>query len=122
MNFKDEDGNSTFTENQRSQMMLVAEKASTDTVNEILDGIGEIEGSQVTKEDIHTSETYDIYLQMCGKYPTISDGSYVKIALGFPENYGPDDEGVTFKLFHRKHVKGDEYIIEEIQRKIGDLF
>lgn len=114
MNFKDEDGNSTFTENQRSQMMLVAEKASTDTVNEILNGIGEIEGSQVTKEDIHTSETYDIYLQMCGKYPTISDGSYVKIALGFPENYGPDDEGVTFKLFHRKHVKGDEYIIEEI--------
>lgn len=113
-NFKDENGNSLFSEAERSQMMLVAERADTETVDSILDGIGGIEGSNVSKSDVKSSETYDIYLQMCGKYPTISDGSYVKIALGFPENYGPDDEGVTFKLFHRKHVKGDEYIIEEI--------
>lgn len=113
-NFKDEAGNNLFTETERSQMMLVAEKANKDTVDEILDGIGDIEGSNLTKDDVHTSETYDIYLQMCGKYPTIPDGSYVKIALGFPEGYGPDDTGVTFKLFHRKHVQGNEYIIEEI--------
>ena len=114
-NFKDDQGNNLFTENERSQMMLVAEKASKDTVDEILDGIGNIEGSNVTKDDVHTSETYDIYLQMCGKYPTIPDKSYVKIALGFPENYGPDDTGVTFKLFHRKHdpVTGT-YSIEEV--------
>lgn len=114
MNFEDENGNSTFSENERSQMMLVAEKASEETVDAILDGIGDIEGSNVTKKDIHTSETYDITLQMCNKYPKISDGSYVKIALGFPEGYGPENKGVTFKLYHRKHIEGDEYIIEEV--------
>ena len=35
--------------------------------------------------------------------------------LGFPEGYGPEDEGVRFKLFHRKHIKEtDTYIIEEV--------
>lgn len=113
-NFKDENGNSLFSEAERSQMMLVAERADTETVDSILDGIGGIEGSNVSKSDVKSSETYDIYLQMCGKYPKIPDGSYVKIALGFPEGYGPKDEGVTFKLYHRKHIQGDEYIIEEV--------
>ncbi len=113
-NFKDENGNSLFSEAERSQMMLVAERADTETVDSILDGIGGIEGSNVSKGDVKSSETYDIYLQMCGKYPKIPDGSYVKIALGFPEGYGPKDEGVTFKLYHRKHIQGDEYIIEEV--------
>ncbi len=113
-NFKDENGNSLFSEAERSQMMLVAERADTETVDSILDGIGGIEGSNVSKSDVKSSETYDIYLQMCAKYPKIPDGSYVKIALGFPEGYGPKDEGVTFKLYHRKHIQGDEYIIEEV--------
>ncbi len=115
MDFKDEEGNSTFSENERSQMMLVAEKANTETVNTMLDEIHGSSDINVEKDDIKTSQTYDIKLQMCGKYPTISDGSYVKIALGFPEGYGPEDEGVTFKLFHRKHdPKTDTYTIEEV--------
>ena len=52
--------------------------------------------------------------RVCGRYAKISDGSYVKIALGFPEGYGPEDTGTVFKLFHRKHIQGDEYIIEEV--------
>lgn len=114
MDFKDEDGNSTFSENERSQMMLVAEKANDETVGTMLDEISNHDGINVTSDDIKKTETYDIRLQMCNKYPTIPDGSYVKIGLGFPEGYGPNDEGVTFKLFHRKHIGGDEYIIEEI--------
>ena len=114
MDFKDENGNSTFSENERSQMMLVAERASDATVNTMLDEITDHEDISVEKKDILKSETYDITLQMCNKYPTIPDGSYVKIALGFPEGYGPKDEGVTFKLFHRKHLGGDNYIIEEV--------
>lgn len=113
-NFKDENGNSTFSANERSQMLLIAEKANDETVNSMLDGITENDNINVTKDDIKTSETYDISLQICKKYPTIPDGSYVKMALGFPEGYGPNDAGVTFKLFHRKHVGGDNYIIEEI--------
>lgn len=114
MDFKDEDGNSTFSEQERSQMMLVVNSVDPQTKDTMLDDISEHEGININKEDIKTSETYDIKLQMCNKYPTIPDKSYVKIALGFPEGYGPDDEGVTFKLFHRKHIKDDEYIIEEI--------
>lgn len=115
MDFKDEDDNSTFSENQRSQMMLVAEKANTETVNTMLDEITDSDAITVNKDDIKTTQTYDIRLQICNKYPVIPDGSYVKIALGFPENYGPEDEGVTFKLFHRKHDKAtDTYTIEEV--------
>ena len=112
-NFTDENG-STFSENERSQMMLVAEKAETATVDTMLDEISGDNNINVNKNEIKKSETYDIALQICGKYPQIPKGSYVKIALGFPDGYGPDDEGVTFKLFHRKNVGGDNYIIEEV--------
>lgn len=113
MNFQDEEGNSTFSEQERSQMMLVVDTVNKKTEQAMLDGI---DGNDelIDTKDIKASETYDINLQICGKYPKIPDGSYVKIALGFPEGYGPGDEGVTFKLFHRKHIKGDEYIIEEV--------
>ena len=96
-------------------MLLVAEKAETSTVDTMLDEISGDSNINVNKEEIKHSETYDIRLQICGKYPTIPDGSYVKIALGFPQGYGPDDEGVTFKLFHRKHnPETDTYTIEEV--------
>lgn len=111
--FKDEEGNSTFSEHERSQMMLVVENVNKDTEQSMLDAI-DANKDMIDTEDIHTTQTYDIRLQICNKYPTISDGSYIKMALGFPEGYGPEDEGVTFKLFHRKHIKDDEYIIEEI--------
>ncbi len=121
MDFKDEQGNSTFTENARSQMMLVVENVNEKTEKDMLDTITNSNDFNVDKSDIKSSETYDIKLQMCGKYPTISDGSYVKIALGFPEGYGPEDEGVTFKIFHRKHIRGDEYIIEEVPCVVTQL-
>lgn len=111
MDFKDADGNSTFSENERSQMMLVAEKASDETVNTMLDEISETSGIEV---DSSKCQTFDIQLQICGKYSSIPDGSYVKIGLGFPEGYGPNDKGTKFKIFHRKHIGGDQYIIEEI--------
>lgn len=112
MQFKDENG-STFTTNM-SQMMLVVESVSEATEKAMLDGIKDIKDSDVTREDIKKSETYEIDLQHCGRYAKIPDGSYVKISLGFPEGYGPESEGVTFKIYHRKHIKDDEYIIEEV--------
>jgi hypothetical protein len=114
MDFKDENGNSTFSEQERSQMMLVVNSVSESAEKNMIDEIHAEQNIDIQKKDIIKSETYDIRLQICNKYPTIPDGSYVKIALGFPEGYGPENEGVTFKLFHRKHVGGDEYIVEEI--------
>ncbi len=114
MNFEDEEGNTMFAADSRSQMMLVAEKVTNDAENEILDEIANSSDDIENAGEIVTSETYNIYLQICGKTSKITDGSYVKIALGFPEGYGPESEGVTFKIYHRKHVSGDNYIIEEI--------
>ena len=114
MDFKDAEGNSTFSEQERSQMMLVVNNVSPKTEEDIINGIAKDKSNNISNKDIMASQTYDIDLQICGKYATIPDGSYVNIALGFPEGYGPDDEGVTFKIFHRKHISGDKYIIEEI--------
>lgn len=114
MGFKDEEGNNLFTENNRSQMMLVVDRVNTQTENAMMNEINSYKNINVKKEDIKASQTYDINLQICGQTKKIPDGSYVKIALGFPEGYGPEDEGVTFKLFHRKHVSGDQYVIEEV--------
>ncbi len=116
-NFLKEDGTSSFSEGERSQMMLVAEKFDDKdtTLNNMKDEILGKDDNVVSKEELAKSETYDIRLQICNKYPVIPDGSYVKIMLGFPEGYGPDDEGVRFKLYHRKHIKEtDTYIIEEV--------
>lgn len=113
MNFMDESGNNTFSDTLRSQMMLVANKVTPATEQTMLNEIAAADNN-IRKNDIVASETYDINLQICGKYKTIPDGSYVKIALAFPEGYGPNDAGVTFKLFHRKHIQGNEYIIEEV--------
>ena len=115
-NFKDkETGESTFSANERSQMLLVAEKATDETVGTMLDEITGSDKINVNKSDIRSSETYDISLQICNKYPTIPDGSYIKMALGFPEGYGPNNKDTTFKLFHRKHdPKTDTYSIEEV--------
>ncbi|MCM1546394.1 MAG: hypothetical protein NC033_05085 [Clostridiales bacterium] len=111
MEFTDENGNSTFTEQSRSQMMLVVQEASTEAKTALQEqaatdyGVADIDSK---------SATYDIDLQICGKVAKIKDGSFVKIALGFPEGYGPEDEGVTFKIYHRKHISGDTYEIEEV--------
>lgn len=115
MKFKDESGQSTFNESARSQMMLVVNNVSKATEDTMLDEITDNNQINVTKDEIVDSQTYDINLQLCGSIVTIPERSYVKIALGFPEGYGPDDEGVSFKIFHRKHLKDtDEYVIEEI--------
>ncbi len=114
-NFLKEDGTSSFSEGERSQMMLVAEKIDKTTENTMKNEILGGDNNVVSEEELSKSQTYDIKLQICNKYPTIPDGSYVKIMLGFPEGYGPDDEGVRFKLYHRKHIKEtDTYIIEEV--------
>lgn len=113
--FTDASGEDLFNQvAQRSQMMLVVEKVDDSVSNSMLDEITAKDDFGMDKEDIISSETYSLDLQICGKYARIPDKSYVKIALAFPEGYGPDDAGVTFKIYHRKHIQGDEYIIEEI--------
>ncbi len=54
----------------------------------------------VESADILSSSTYELNLNICGGVTKIPAGSFVKLAFGFPEGYGPKDMAVTFKVFH----------------------
>ncbi len=60
------------------------------------------------------SQTYNISLNMC-KANVIQTGSKVRVCLGFPEGYGPESKGVTFKAYHYiTNNKGTITGVEEI--------
>lgn len=65
-------------------------------------------------DNIISSETYNIALSVC-KSMIIKTGDRVKVRLGFPKGYGPDDEGVTFKAYHfSRDSQGNVTDVEEI--------
>lgn len=78
----------------------------TDTMNGML--AGELGGAPLK------SETYNIQLLTCNQN-ILHVGSSVRLSLGFPLGYGPNDEGVTFKAYHFKRDEYGEIIgLEEI--------
>lgn len=99
--FLDENGNQ-IAENQLSQLVLVAKKPGEDLLNQMEDNVNSILGDN----KIEKSATYELDLHICGGISQIPKGSYVKVAFGFPEGYGPEDKGVTFKVYHFK--KGED--------------
>lgn len=71
---------------------------------------GELEGA----EKILKSETYNLSLNACKKY-VIKTGHRVRLSVGFPAGYGPEDAGVTFKAYHFiKDANGNVTKVEEI--------
>lgn len=46
-------------------------------------------------------EYYNINLTLCKKQ-IVSTGQAVRVTLGFPAGYGPEDKGTTFKVYHFK--------------------
>ncbi len=70
---------------------------------------------------IEKTETYNITLTLC-KAQKISDGQKVRVMLGFPAGYGPEDAGVTFKAYHYiKDKTGRITGVEEIPCYITEL-
>lgn len=110
--FKDENGN-YYAASQRSQLMLVASKPSAeqeDKMDEVLK-----RDTPVKEEDIVTSSTYEINLQICGVVQKVPNGSYMQVSFGFPEGYDANDAGTTFKIYHYKHdAHGNITGVEEI--------
>ncbi|MDE6276149.1 MAG: hypothetical protein K2M75_06400 [Clostridia bacterium] len=110
--FKDENGK-YFAESQRSQLILVASK--TDTVREKEMDQTLKSDTGIKAEDIVSSSSYEINLNICGVVPKIPNGTYMQVAFGFPEGYDADDEGTTFKIYHYKtDNKGNITGVEEI--------
>ncbi len=92
-NFLDENGNQV-AENQRSQLVLVASKVDEDTEKDMLNS-----ANSFTSTEIDSSATFELDLNICGGVTQIPKGSYVKLALGFPEGYRLST-GTTFKVYH----------------------
>lgn len=60
-------------------------------------------------EEIITSQTYNITLNACKLY-VVKTGHRLRLSLGFPAGYGPDDAGTTFKAYH--FIKKDDGTME----------
>ena len=90
------------------RMVLVASNPSHSQTDEMLDMIDN------KGEEVLGYQTYNINLTVC-KAQVISTGQSVRVHLGFPEGYGPEDEGVTFKAYHfSKDAQGNITGVEEI--------
>ena len=93
----------------KDRLTLVTTR-TTDKQNEQIDSLVD---AQVT-DKILDSATYNISLSVCKKM-IIKTGDKVKVRLGFPEGYGPNDEGVTFKAYHfTRDSQGNVIDVEEI--------
>lgn len=80
--------------------------AQTDTMNGLIE-------KQFPQDNVLKSETYNIRLLTCNQN-IISLGDSVRLSVGFPYGYGPDDEGVTFKAYHFKRNRYGEIVeVEE---------
>lgn len=64
-----------------------------------------------TGEKILKSSTFELNLQLCGAQVAFLNGNKLKVLMPFPEGYGPNDNGVTFKAYHFKQ-DGTPEIIE----------
>lgn len=70
---------------------------------------------------VEKTETYNIKLTLC-KMQKIRDGQAVRVMLGFPDGYGPEDAGVTFKAYHYiKDEHGNITGVEEIPCMVTEL-
>ncbi len=108
--FVDKDGKQV-AENQRSQLVLVATKPDSKTASDMMDS--SIEAAGIDAKDVKASATFELDLHICGVLQEIPAGSYMKLAFGFPEGYGPENKGTTFKVYHFK--KGADGKIDPTQ-------
>lgn len=70
--------------------------------------------TSIDESKIISSATYNITLSVC-KAVVVHTGDKVQVRLGFPDGYGPDDEGVTFKAYHfKRDTQGNVTGVEEI--------
>ncbi len=96
---------------QRSQLILVASKPDEEKQAAMDEKLaGEIDSSAVMN-----TTSYEIDIQLCGCVKKVPEGSYMQIGFGFPDGYGPEDAGVTFKVYHYKtDADGNITGIEEV--------
>ena len=94
----------------KSRIALVTTR-TTKTERETMNNLME---NELGSQELVTSETYNISLNVCKKY-VVKTGHRLRLSLGFPAGYGPEDAGVTFKAYHFKRDNaGNVTGVEEI--------
>lgn len=95
-------------------------KAEEDAMEKGLDNFFDEEGQN---REVKSTETYNINLTLCKQQQKdLKSGMGVRVMLGFPPGYGPDDAGVTFKAYHyNKNDQGEIVSVEEIPCTITPL-
>ena len=94
--YKDENGNLSDAKGiLNTKLALVTTRPTYEKQEDMMTEIEKKESA------ILASETYNISINAC-KRIIVPNGHKLQLALGFPPGYGPDDEGVTFKVYHFK--------------------
>lgn len=87
---------------------------TTKTTKEQTEKMEELMEKAYPDQEVISSATYNITLSVC-KLMVVETGHKVKVKLGFPEGYGPEDEGVTYKAYHfKRNAIGEVTGVEEI--------
>lgn len=98
------------SEKLRSRIALV----TTRTTQVEKDSMNNLMEEELGTQELISSETYNISLNVCKKY-VVKTGHRLRLSLGFPAGYGPDDAGVTFKAYHfKRDEQGNVAGVEEI--------
>ena len=103
------------TQNERSQLALVVSKTDDEDSKAMTNNV--TSQTNISENDIKGSATYEIGLNVCGGVTTIPNGSYLKVAFGFPNGLTAKTEGVVYKLYHfKRDASGriDPSLTEEI--------
>lgn len=94
----------------RNRIALV----TTRTTQQENNAMNDLMQDELQNQELITSETYNISLNVCKSY-VVKTGHRLRIALGFPAGYGPEDAGVTFKAYHfMRNNEGEVTGVEEI--------
>lgn len=94
----------------KSRIALVTTRTTTAETN----AMNDLMEDELGEQQIVKSETYNISLNVCKKY-VVKTGHRLRLSLGFPEGYGPEDAGVTFKAYHfKRNAAGEVTGVEEI--------
>ena len=111
--WKTDDGKSV-SEKLKNRIALVTTRTTLSEKESMNDLIENDLKQENSNQEILKSETYNLSLNACKQY-VIKTGHRVRLSVGFPAGYGPEDAGVTFKAYHfKKDEQGNVTEIEEI--------
>ncbi len=94
----------------RDRMVLVVDDPTDREEHNMMEALSEKEDGR----EIMSQKSYNINLLVCNR-KTLKTGKTIRLMLGFPEGYGPENEGVTFKAYHFTRDENDNVNgVEEI--------